>query len=153
MIKLQIEASQILNIPLVVTEQNPDRLGRTVPELDISKAALLDHKMLFSMLTPKVHTYFRSNPQLKSVVLFGIESHVCIYQTTVDFIQAGYQVFLLADGIDSQKSTEVPLALEQLRSFGAVVTTSESLVFQLLRSAEHPDFKAISAMVKRHSKL
>lgn len=137
----------------MVTEQNPDRLGHTVPELDTSKAALIDHKMIFSMLTPKVHTYLKSNPHLKSIVLFGIEAHVCIYQTTVDLLQNGYQVFLVADGIDSQKPAEVPIALEQLRSFGAVVASSESFIFQLLRTAEHPDFKAISALVKRHSKL
>jgi len=136
-----------------VTEQNPEKLGRTLPELDISKASLIDHKMIFSMYTPKVSTFFNSNPDIKSVVLFGIESHVCIYQTAIDFLSRNYQVFLLADGIDAQKQEELQISFDQLRAFGAIVTTSDSFIFQIMRTAEHPDFKAISSLIKQHSKL
>lgn len=146
-----IEASQILKIPLIVTEQNPDKLGRTVAELDVSKASIVDPKTKFSMYTPKVANFFQHNQNLKSVVLFGIEAHVCIYQTALDFLNQNYQVFLVADGISSQNEAEVPLALEQLRSFGAVVSSSDSLIFQILGDANHPDFKPISNLVKLHS--
>lgn len=146
-----IEASQILRIPLIVTEQNPDKLGRTVPELDISKANLLDAKMKFSMYTPSVASFFQHNQNLKSVVLFGIEAHVCVYQTALDFLGQNYQVFLVSDGISAQDEAEIPVALEQLRTFGAVVSSSDSLLFQLLGGATHPDFKAVSSLVKTHS--
>lgn len=142
-----------MKIPLVVTEQNPDKLGRTVSELDITGARLVDHKMKFSMMTPKVSDFFRENPHLKSVVLFGIEAHVCIYQTALDFLQRDYQVFLAVDGIGLQDPEEVPLAMEQLQQFGAVLSSSDGLIFQILGSADHPEFKLISNLIKTFSKL
>lgn len=73
----QITAGRALSIPLIVTEQNPTRLGRTATELDVSGARLVDSKMKFSMLTPAVDEYFKSQHAIRSIVLFGIEVQSC----------------------------------------------------------------------------
>lgn len=73
----QIAAGRALSIPLLVTEQNPTRLGRTAMELDVSGARLVDSKMKFSMLTPAVDEYFKSHHAIRSIVLFGIEVQSC----------------------------------------------------------------------------
>lgn len=78
---------------------------------------------------------------------------MCIYQTALDLLQKDFQVFMVADGIDSQDQKQVPTSLDQLRSFGAVVGTSDGILFQLLETAEHPKFRQISSLVKTHSKL
>lgn len=96
----------------MVTEQNPGKLGATVNEIDVSSAIIRDSKMCFSMMTPKIKSYLTSNPQIEDIILFGIESHVCIYQTAWDLLSHNYKVFIAADGVGSMNPSEVPIALE-----------------------------------------
>eukprot|EP00922_Rhytidocystis_sp_ex-Travisia-forbesii_P041497 GHVS01061981.1.p1 GENE.GHVS01061981.1~~GHVS01061981.1.p1 ORF type:complete len:237 (+),score=17.82 GHVS01061981.1:168-878(+) len=141
------QASRILDIPVVVTEQNPRALLPTVSELDISNAFKVD-KTHFSMMVPQVVDFIRKVPSRQSVVLFGIEAHVCIQQTTLDLLEDGYSVHLVCDGISSQRSLDRSTALLRLQQAGAHLTTSESVLFELMRDSTHPQFKAISALMK-----
>ncbi|KAJ3092622.1 Isochorismatase domain-containing protein 1 [Quaeritorhiza haematococci] len=143
-----VQASKILDIPLVVTEQNPKALGKTVSELDVTAAALVDAKTKFSMLTPNVQQYFTSVPHVQNVVLFGIESHVCVLQTCLDFLENNYNVFVLVDGVSSMNSGERGIALSRMAHSGATLTSSESILFQLMQDAKHEKFKLISNLVK-----
>ncbi len=143
-----IEAGKILDIPLLVTEQYPQKLGPTVPELDISHAKLIDHKTKFSMCTRKVQDYIEANSQINHLVLFGIESHVCVLQTCLELLRGEYQVYVVSDGVSSMNAKEVPIALQRMRQEGAVVTTSDSVIFELTNDAQHEKFKAISNLIK-----
>lgn len=100
------------------------------------------------MLTPELKAWLHSVPERRSVVLFGIEAHVCILQTAIELINNGYDVTILADATSSQRHNDRKLALEQLRAWGASVLPSESVLFALMESADHGKFSQISALVK-----
>ncbi|KAK0527663.1 hypothetical protein OC842_004791 [Tilletia horrida] len=153
-----LRAAQILELPVFTTEQNPRALGATVsPLLDIIKtfppvsSEAVHAKTRFSMLLPDVTDKWLDSAVdggVKHVVMTGIESHVCVLQTTLDLLERGVQVHVLADAVSSCNAEEVPLALARLRQAGAQISTSESVLFQLLEDASHPSFKAISSLIK-----
>jgi len=150
--KKMVTAGQILGLPLVVTEQYPKALGRTVEELDIKNATMCVEKMKFSMFVPQVAALLEQL-QTRSVILFGIESHVCVLQTALDLLEANYNVHVLSDGVSSIHCPEIYVALQRMRDAGAAVTTSESVLFQLLQHAQHEKFKEISKLVKEYAKM
>ncbi|KAF8982712.1 Isochorismatase domain-containing protein 1 [Entomortierella lignicola] len=140
-----IKAHKILGVPLIVTEQNAKALGATAGELDISSAKINAPKSKFSMYLPEVEKELKG---IKSVVLFGIESHVCVLQTALDLLENNYDVHVLADGVSSIHNFEIEVALNRIKSAGGYVTTSESILFELLKDASHEKFKEISNLVK-----
>ncbi|KAK4055093.1 hypothetical protein OIV83_000373 [Microbotryomycetes sp. JL201] len=152
--KASIKGAAILKVPVVVTEQNRKALGATVSELPLSSLPTecvpawspLD-KTKFSMVLPEVVKSLH-DWGTKSVVLFGIESHVCVLQTALDLLERDIDVHVLADGVSSCNHGEVAIALDRLRQAGAQVTTSESVLFQLMVDASHPQFKQVSGLIK-----
>ncbi|KAI0079736.1 Isochorismatase hydrolase [Panus rudis PR-1116 ss-1] len=146
-----LKVAKILEVPVVATEQNPRALGRTVSELDVSQLgpAYLGsfEKTLFSMYTPDVQKVLEER-RMKSVILLGIESHVCVLQSTLDLLSSGYDVHVVADGVSSCNKEEVPYALARMRQAGAQITTSESVAFQLQVDSSQSNFKAFSAVIK-----
>ncbi|KAI8079789.1 Isochorismatase-like protein [Halteromyces radiatus] len=145
-----IKASKHLDIPMVVTEQYPKGLGATVAELDISDAKICLPKTKFSMFLPEIHQLLQKH-NTKSVLLLGIESHVCVLQTALDLLDNSYDVHVLADGVSSSNYPEIDIALARMKQAGAVITTSESALFQLVQDAKHEKFKGISNLVKEYS--
>ncbi|KAF9583912.1 Isochorismatase domain-containing protein 1 [Lunasporangiospora selenospora] len=140
-----IAAHKVLDIPLIVTEQNPRALGATAPELDISGARINLPKTKFSMLVPEVEKELQG---IKSVVLFGIESHVCVLQTALDLLEKNYDVHVLVDGVSSMNHYEIEPALNRIKTAGGYVSTSESILFQIMGDSSHEKFKLISQLVK-----
>ncbi|KAH7888076.1 Isochorismatase-like protein [Phlebopus sp. FC_14] len=147
-----LKVAKILGVLVIVTEQNPKGLGSTVSDIDVASLGDLHlatvEKSLFSMMTPEVKVLLRERPQVKSVVLFGIESHVCVLQSALDLLQDGYEVHVLADAVSSCNKEEVPIALARIRQAGGYITTSESAAFQLQRESGTPRFKQLSTVVK-----
>ncbi|KAJ3514313.1 hypothetical protein NMY22_g14778 [Coprinellus aureogranulatus] len=128
-------------------------LGPIDPSIDLpSLGSLLlanIDKTLFSMLTADVKAILDSRPNVKSIVLFGIESHVCVLQTVLSLLEGRqYAVHVVADGVSSCNAFEVPLAIQRMRQEGAVIGTSESIAFQLVGDAAIPQFKSFSKLVK-----
>jgi len=148
-----ISSSKIFNIPVIATEQYPKALGKIVGEIDTSTVKTFP-KMQFSMLTPQVHEYIKSlkgpqNEQLNTAVLFGIENHVCVLQTSLDLLENGYQVHVVSDGCSSRNFVDRNYGFERMKQSGAFLTTAESIVFQLMGTAEFSRFKEISALIKQ----
>ncbi|KAI0455360.1 isochorismatase [Xylaria acuta] len=154
-----LRAAQILQIPVVVTTQNAAKLGPTVPELEplTRDAAVQADKTLFSMVVPEVssHALLSSTTggekKKREVVIVGIEAHICVTQTTLDLLARGHAVYVLADGVSSCNEHEVPVALARLRAAGAVVTTSESWLYEAMGDAAIAEFRDVAKLVKETS--
>ena len=146
---VMMRAGKILGMPAVVTEQYPERLGATVDELqpllDPNEPAVA--KKLFSMVTPEVDV--RINEMNRDqAVLMGLESHVCVFQTAMDLMARGWEVHVLVDGVSSQRVGDRAAAMRRLEASGAMLSTSEMALFDLLKTAEAENFKAVSALVR-----
>lgn len=151
-----LKAASILSLPVYATEQAPKALGNTVSPLSellgalpapSTKTAL--PKTRFSMVLPEeTDKWMKEAGNPSNVIIVGIESHVCVLQTTLDLLERGIAVHVLADGVSSCNAGERRVALERMRQAGAIVTTSESVLFQLIEDASHPNFKAISGLIK-----
>lgn len=133
-----LKAASILSIPVYATTQNRSRLGDMCSELNLSNAVEHVDKTAFSMWVPSIAKHFpQSTPS--EVVIVGIESHICVTQTTLDALANGHKVYILADGVSSCNPQEVPIALARLRAIGAVVTTSESFLYECMGDAGIPE--------------
>ena len=157
-----IKASKVLGIPVYVTTQNSAKLGATVQELTqlLPDNVTETDKTAFSMMVPKISEAIlkqakpgTSGPQTPvEVLIVGIETHICVTQTALDLLSMGHKVYILQDGVSSCNAGERGVALRRLQSEGAVVTTSESILFELVGDAQGEVFKAISGLVKEFKK-
>jgi nicotinamidase-related amidase len=146
--RLLIQGAQLFGVPVSATEQYPQGLGPTVPELR-SLLADVPAKLRFSCaevlnLGPAAA---RGDDRFK-IVLCGIETHVCIQQTALDFIAQGYQVYVPADAVASRHQVDWQFALQRLAASGATITTAESILFEWGEIAGTPEFKQLSQLVK-----
>ncbi|KAL3480718.1 Isochorismatase-like protein [Aspergillus californicus] len=150
-----LRATNTLSIPVFVTTQSRAKLGATVPELQAhlngpNVRADVD-KTLFSMITPEIDALLPSPAKGEvpiDAVIVGIETHICVTQTTLDLLERGHRVYVLVDGVSSINAGERGIALARLRDAGAIVTTSESILFEILGDASHQHFKAITGLVR-----
>lgn len=142
----------LLDMPAICTEQYPKGLGHTVAEVAAEEIAHVYAKKKFSCVTPEVgHELRVGYPRARHVLLVGVETHVCVLQTALDLARDGYVVHLLADGVTGGDAAGASAALNRLRDAPNVfITTFETVAFQLLGSAEHPNFRAASALVKEY---
>ena len=141
----------ILKIPIYVTTQKRESLGSTCTELaldagpETQTAAHID-KSAFSMWVPEIRSALSSGPH--EVAIVGIESHICVTQTSLDLLANGHTVYVLADGVSSCNKEEIPIALRRLAKEGVVVTTSESFLYECMGDARITEFKGIAGLVK-----
>jgi nicotinamidase-related amidase len=143
-----VRAAQELKIPVIATEQYPKGLGHTVEEIDTShELTTVVAKTDFSMIVPEVVAKLDGLNRTDAVIL-GLEAHVCVQQSTLDLINMGYNVHLCVDAVSSQTTTDRSCGLHRAAGAGALLTTTESVLFELIRSKDHPSFKAISTTVK-----
>jgi nicotinamidase-related amidase len=144
-----IKGAQILEIRVIVTEQYPQGLGPTIPEI----TALLPHfrplpKVAFSCCNDEGFQQQLLAVNRRQIMICGIEAHVCIYQTAVDLLAAGYEVEVVADAVSSRTAENREIALQRMRDEGVKITSVEMALFELLQVAEGPKFKEISRIVK-----
>ena len=152
-IGLLVRAAAELDVPVAVSEQYPQGLGATVPELEEllpADAARFDKLEISSHAAPGWRTLPSIWEGLHHVVVVGIETHVCVAQTTLDLLHAGVKVQLPADAVGSRDPWQRELALERLARAGATVTTAEAVLFELLDRAGSPEFKAVQGLIKEH---
>lgn len=144
-----VKALRLLEIPLLVTEQYPKGLGPTDRRLaGLLEETLFFEKLSFSALCDARFAAWIEEHHPSRVLLFGVETHVCVAQTALDFLARGIGVTVAADAVASRRDEDHRLALERLRAAGAVIGTAESAVFELLREAGTPEFKALLELVR-----
>jgi len=149
--KIMIEAAGTLGLPILLTEQYPKGLGRTVPEILSSlegKDYRLVEKVSFSCARDEGFLGSVSAANRRQVVIVGMETHVCVYQTSVDLIRAGYSLFVLDDAVSSRFLHNYRSGLDALRAAGATVYSTETAVFQLLKVAATPEFRKVSPLIR-----
>uniref|UniRef100_A0A7S3ZIJ7 Isochorismatase-like domain-containing protein n=2 Tax=Lotharella globosa TaxID=91324 RepID=A0A7S3ZIJ7_9EUKA len=141
-----MKAATELKMPIIVTEQYPKGLGETVGELqDYVKNSHKFEKTQFSMLTAEVKDCMEKKcSSCDTWIIVGIESHVCVQQTALGLLKEGKSVYVLADAVSSQTRWDREIALDRMRQAGAVVTTTESCIFELLGDFKHPSAKGLS---------
>ena len=146
-----IQGLQVLDIPILLNEQYPEGLGRTVPEimavLDTIKSKTIE-KVTFSACDNDETWNYLAQQNRISVLVFGVEAHVCVMQTVLDLLDNGMQPVVIADAIGSRSAYDRRQAIRRMRRAGAVITTTEAILFELCRSSKDPAFKAISQLVK-----
>lgn len=146
--KILITAAKEMNFPVIATEQYPKGLGRTVPELlDLLEDDYVFAKNSFTAYTEEVKEALKSLGK-KKVLITGMETHICVFQTSRDLIEAGYEVYLVKDGVASRTKSNFLNGLDLIKSLGAVITNTETAVFDLLKVSGTPEFKTMSKMIK-----
>jgi nicotinamidase-related amidase len=144
-----IKGFKVLQLPIYFTEQYPKGLGPTsqkiIDELEGHKAI---QKMSFSCSGAGEFFDELHKKKLSQIIVCGVESHVCVQQTVLDLLANNFQVNLVADAVSSRKETDYSIALERMRNIGAEVTTTESVLFELLEVCGTTVFKEISKIVK-----
>lgn len=146
--KKLLTGANILRIPAFVTEQYPKGLGSTVSEIDeCINGNDAFSKLTFSACTEDVLEAIKKEKR-KNIVIVGMETHVCVYQTARQLLKEGFHVFLVEDAVCSRDKHLKKNAIEMIRDMGSVITNVETLLFDWLVEAGNEDFKAISKLVK-----
>jgi len=143
-----IQGAKILEVPVFATEQYPKGLGHTVGPLKELLGSIPD-KHLFSCAEILDWGLASEQPDNRfQVVVAGIEAHVCVLQTALDLLAGGFQVFVPADAVSSRGEFDWKIALDRMSSGGAVITTTESVLFEWCEKSGTPEFKQISQLIK-----
>jgi len=139
-----------LNIPILWTEQNPERLGATLPEIVelMPAGAHPVSKMSFSCCGSGDFVHALKACGRSDVLLAGIETHICVLQTAMELIDQGFRVQAVADCVGSRTQENNAVGIERMRSMGVQITSVETALFELLGSAAAPQFRAIAKIIK-----
>lgn len=142
-----IEGAKLLGIPVAGTEQYPQGLGPTTPIL-AERIGAMPAKKLFSARECAAIFYGWRDQGIYKILVCGIEAHVCVQQTVLDLLGEGFRTYLAVDAIGSRRPLDADTAIRRLDASGATITTTEAALFEWCETAAHPNFKAISALVK-----
>lgn len=142
-----LQAADLLEIPSAATVQYPKGLGGLVQPLD-ERFKEAEEKLDFSSAVCRRDLDVWRGQGRDQILICGIETHICVLQTVMDLIEEGFHPFVVGEAVAARGGWEHELAIEQMRSLGATITSVESVLFQWLGTAAHPHFKAISRIVK-----
>ena len=148
-IQILIKAVKLLNIPILWCQQVPESLGPTIPEI----AELLSgiepiNKSSFNCCGDEQFNKKLNQLNVNQVLICGIETHVCIYQTAMDLLRKGFYVNVIADAVSSRTPENREIALKRIAAEGAKIASVEMVLFELLKTAKHPKFKDIARLIK-----
>ena len=143
-------AAAIMNIPTVLTEQYPQGLGKTIFDVTsaITEGTPIIEKTSFSaMQTPEFAEKIKASDK-KNIVIGGIETHICVYQTTIDLIAEGFNVVVAKDACASRSSDCFKTGIQLMKDAGATISNVETILFELLKTSKNPYFKPVQALIK-----
>ena len=148
-IEVLIEACKNLGVPVIGSEQYPQGLGPTVPSLATALGGTPPAKLTFSCFRDKDLRVELESTQKPQFLVTGIETHVCVAQTALDLLAAGFQVHVPQDAVNSRRSADKIWALRRMARADAVITSTESALFELVERCDTVDFKMVAKLVKR----
>lgn len=144
-----IQGANLLEIPIIWLEQYPKGLG---PTADVLQEYLVENepiaKMSFSAYGNEIFSEELRNSNRNNILVAGIESHICVYQTVRDLLHADLNVEVVVDCISSRTRRNSEIGINKMNALGAKQTSVEMVLFELLGTAEHPNFKEISKLIK-----
>ena len=148
-LQILVKAAKLLNIPILLCQQVPDSLGSTIPEI----AELISdiepiNKSSFSCFRDDQFEIKLNQIKRSQILICGIETHVCIYQTAIDLLRNGFYVNVIADAVSSRTRENKEIALNRISSEGVKISSVEMTLFELLKNAKHPNFKEIAKLIK-----
>jgi len=146
-IKNLIDAYQILEENIFLSEQNPFKLGATLHELLPKNGFKKIEKMEFSLANIQEFLEELKNNKITNLIVCGIETHICIQQTALDCLQKGFEVILVSDAMSSRNRLDHEIALQRMIQKGAILTTTESIIFELCKTADRKEFKEIRNII------
>lgn len=148
-IKTNISFAKEMGIPIILTEQYPKGLGRTIKEIQSDLENLVPiEKLSFSCCGERLFNEKLIEINRKKIIMTGIETHVCVLQTTNDLLEKGYEVHVVADAICSRRKLDWEIALRWMEKKGAIISTTEIIAFQLLKEAGTEEFRRLSKLLK-----
>ena len=144
-----VKAAKILCVPILWCQQYPKALGETIPELAelLTDNTPID-KLCFSCAGHPDFIAQLNKLKREQVILCGIETHVCVHQTVMHLLDGDYDVHLIADAVSSRTEQNKIIALQRMRDEGVNISSTEMALFELLKTAEHPNFKEIAKLIK-----
>ena len=144
-----INGAAILGVPVFATEQYRKGLGATAPEIAAALAGVEPiEKVAFSACGAAGLTESLKSKNISTIILCGIEAHVCVSQTCLDLLDRQFRVFVVADAVSSRTSENYRIGIERMRDAGAVIVSTEMVLFELLEKAGTEQFKQILGLVK-----
>jgi nicotinamidase-related amidase len=148
--KKMIDAGNILNIPVVVSEQYPKGLGSTVDFIEeiLTKETQKIEKTSFSLLGEEKALDLIKSFNKKQIIIFGIETHICVLQTAIELVEKGFDVYLIKNASKSRQSFEHESGIDVMKNEKVNILTLEIALFELLRTSKNPNFKAVQALIK-----
>jgi nicotinamidase-related amidase len=147
-IEVLLKGAGLLGVPVVATEQYPRGLGSTVGELQAACRDKVVEKVSFSCCGEPAFLDHLKALGKKQIIITGMEAHVCVYQTVLDLLENGYYVHLVRDAVISRRGGDELAGVENAARAGAVPTTVETVLFQLMKSSKSAEFKAVSSLIK-----
>lgn len=143
-----IKGVSTVNVPIVITEQYPKGLGNTCAEVEIPEGIHPIEKICFScMQSANVLEELKAR-NITSLIVCGVESHICVLKTTLEALEKNIEVHVVADAVSSRTTANKQLALERMRQSGAFIVSTEMILFQLIDEASTDAFKTISRLIK-----
>jgi nicotinamidase-related amidase len=145
-----LEAAEVLDIPVTISEQYPKGLGPTAPALRSNTAAVFEKTTFSCWRDQAMRAHFIQHHERERplIIVTGLEAHVCVLQTCIDLSTAGFGVFAVADAISSRHAESAALAFDRLRGAGIQLINTEMAVFELMEKAGTPEFKTLSSLIK-----
>lgn len=144
-----IQAASILEMPVVVTEQVPEKIGKTIPEITkLLKDCRPIIKQSFSCCGEDRFVQEIETLNRKQVIVAGIETHVCIYQTVCDLLNRNFEIQVVGDAVSSRTEANKCFGLDRIKSLGGGITSTEMIICELLRTCEHPQFRKVVGLIK-----
>ena len=150
-INMLLEGCKAMGLPVIATEQYPRGLGNTIEELAEATEQQCIEKITFSCCGEPNFNEALEKSGASQVLLVGMEAHVCVFQTLLDLLDRGYIVHLVRDAICSRFKSDYQNVLSTAAQAGAVITTTETALFQLLNVAGTDEFKVVSKLARRRT--